>query len=193
MTKRLKTNRIIIHCSAEPPGRISGAADIRRWHLAKGWRDVGYHYVIRTNGIVERGRAIDDVGAHTKNENSDSIGICLIGGLDEDWKPSADYYTSAQWEALERVVRELRAEYKPVDIEVLGHNQFAAKACPCFDVPAWWAQVEATTTEEVANCAGCGDTFANNDTPPTGNGLLPLCRECWLDYARSQINPALEK
>ena len=57
-------NRIIIHCTATPEGRDVTIGEVRKWHVVRGWRDVGYHYLIRLDGTVETGRPIEQVGAH---------------------------------------------------------------------------------------------------------------------------------
>ena len=75
-------NKIIIHCSATPEGRDVNTETIRQWHTAKGWSDIGYHYVIELDGSVNMGRDIDRIGAHTKGHNTGSIGICYVGGMD---------------------------------------------------------------------------------------------------------------
>jgi N-acetylmuramoyl-L-alanine amidase len=75
-------NRIIIHCTATPEGRDVTISDVRKWHIARGWRDVGYHFLIRLDGTVETGRPIEQAGAHVKGFNSDSIGIAYAGGCD---------------------------------------------------------------------------------------------------------------
>lgn len=72
-------NQIIIHCSATPEGRDDSAADINRWNKDHG--GIGYHYVIRLNGTIERGRPVEQIGAHCKGHNATSIGVCYIGGL----------------------------------------------------------------------------------------------------------------
>ena len=67
---------IIIHCSAVRPWQQSSAVDIDRWHVARGWKGIGYHYVVRRDGTVEPGRALETKGDHCLNHNSHSIGIC---------------------------------------------------------------------------------------------------------------------
>ncbi len=81
-----KISRVILHCAATPdyPSESSrydlfGAADIDAWHRERGWDGIGYHYVIRRTGVVEVGRPIGKVGAHTQGENGDSLGVCYIG------------------------------------------------------------------------------------------------------------------
>ena len=84
---------IIIHCSATAEGRDFGVADIRRWHKAQGWTDVGYHYVVRLDGTVQEGRALSEPGAHCKGHNAHSIGICYVGGLAADGRTPKDTRT----------------------------------------------------------------------------------------------------
>ena len=135
--KRRATNWIVIHCSATRAIMDIGAKDIRRWHQQKGWKDIGYAWVIRRDGTVERGRDQDEIGSHVKGHNADSVGVCLVGGLnDETWQPEANF-TRAQWSSLETLVRTLSKRYPQA--KVLGHRDFAGvhKACPCFDAKPW--------------------------------------------------------
>jgi N-acetylmuramoyl-L-alanine amidase len=73
---RKVTNRVIFHHSLSASGSVE---EITKWHQARGFDTIGYHYVIQPNGFVEVGRDVEEVGAHASGENSDSIGICLIG------------------------------------------------------------------------------------------------------------------
>jgi len=135
--KRKATNNIVLHCAATRPSQNVGVADIRKWHKERGWSDIGYHFVIRRDGRVERGRAEDEVGAHVAGRNIDSIGICMAGGLNElTWKPENNF-TIPQWAALEKLVRSLTIKYPRA--KVLGHRDFPGvqKACPCFNARAW--------------------------------------------------------
>ena len=136
-----KVDLIIIHCSATRPAMDIGAKEIRGWHVNdNGWSGIGYHGVIRRDGTLESGRSLDEAGAHCRGKNAHSVGICLVGGLNDTGKPEANF-TPAQWATLERVVRDLLRKYPGAS--VAGHNEFAAKACPCFNVPAWWAKAKA--------------------------------------------------
>ena len=125
---------IIIHCSATAEGRDFGVADIRRWHKAQGWTDVGYHYVVRLDGTVQEGRALSEPGAHCKGHNAHSIGICYVGGLAADGRTPKDTRTTAQRAALRALVDRLQRQFPAATVH--GHCEFAAKACPCFDVRA---------------------------------------------------------
>ena len=126
-----KINKIIIHCSATPEGIDISAATIDKWHRDRGWSGIGYHYVVSLNGNIEYGRPIDKQGAHVKNHNKGSIGICYIGGLDEHLDPK-DTRTIEQKESLLDLIKTLK-RLNP-EATVHGHNEFAAKACPCLDV-----------------------------------------------------------
>lgn len=140
--KALTTTRtireFIIHCSATKAGRDFRAADIRRWHRQRGFADIGYHFVIDLDGTIELGRPLGRIGAHCLGHNQISIGICYIGGLDADGKP-ADTRTPEQRDSLLALLRALRLHYPLATIH--GHCEFAAKACPCFDVPTAYSQI----------------------------------------------------
>ena len=123
---------VIIHCSAVRPGQRSSARDIDGWHRARGWKSIGYHYVVRRDGTVEEGRRPEEVGAHCTGHNGHSIGICYEGGLDEAGKP-ADTRTPAQRLALRQLVERMHARF-PKALVVGHHDLNPMKACPCFDV-----------------------------------------------------------
>lgn len=127
-----RIDKLIIHCTATPEGKDFSVDTIRQWHLARGFSDIGYHYVIYRDGSVHPGRAESLIGAHCTGQNSYSIGISLIGGCTADGKTPKDTRTPAQRAALIRLLRDLRAKYPGASIH--GHNEFAAKACPSFNV-----------------------------------------------------------
>jgi N-acetylmuramoyl-L-alanine amidase len=124
-------NKIIIHCAATHEGKDISVDTVKRWHLNKGWSDIGYHYVIELNGSVMEGRPVGLVGAHCKGQNEDSIGICYIGGLDTAGNPK-DTRTDAQKESMRKLVSNLLELYPEATVH--GHNEFSSKACPCFNV-----------------------------------------------------------
>ena len=128
-------NKIIIHCAATKPSMDIGADEIKQWHVQRGWRTIGYHFVIRFDGTVETGRDVSEIGAHASGHNGDSIGICLVGGCDEEMNPIADY-TEEQWASLKKLVGDLRDKHGP-KIAVIGHNDVSSKTCPNFDVWKW--------------------------------------------------------
>lgn len=103
-------NKIIVHCSDSPYMRDDSAADIDAWHRQRGFRKIGYHYVIRLDGRIEKGREEWEVGAHCKTQNLHSIGVCYIGGRDPNGK-IADTRTKAQKESLYALLSSLVEKY----------------------------------------------------------------------------------
>lgn len=126
-----KINKVVIHCSATRLSQKCDVATIDRWHRQVGMNGIGYHYVIYLDGTIRKGRDIAITGAHTKGHNTDSIGICYIGGLDNSGK-AYDTRTPQQKTSLQAMISELKLIYP--NITVHGHREFTNKACPCFDV-----------------------------------------------------------
>lgn len=122
---------IIVHCAATPEGKDFTTADIKRWHLQRGFSDIGYHYVIYRDGSIHTGRAESISGAHCTNHNYCSIGVCYIGGVASDGKTPKDTRTVAQKESLLKLLKELKAKYPKA--KIYSHREFANKACPSFD------------------------------------------------------------
>lgn len=149
---------IVIHCSATKPSQNLTAEDIRQMHTkpksegGKGWRDIGYHFVIQRDGTLESGRPMNKVGAHAYGFNKVpdawrpmSWGVCMIGGVDESGKPE-DNFTSEQFQALNNLLPGLMVQAPKAAI--LGHRDLSPdidgdgvvepfewlKSCPCFDV-----------------------------------------------------------
>ena len=126
-----KINEIIVHCAATREGRDFTVEDITRWHKARGFATIGYHYVIYRDGSIHEGRPLEQIGAHCVGHNKHSIGICYIGGCASDGKTPKDTRTPEQKEALLALLRRLKARFPNATIH--GHRDFAAKACPSFD------------------------------------------------------------
>ncbi len=126
--------QIIVHCSATPRGRENDAKDINAWHKNRGWSGIGYHYVILPSGEIQYGRNVNYIGAHVKGYNKNSIGICVVGGTDENYVAKEDYFTADQMVFLESFLVKLHKMYPKS--EVLGHRDipFVLKMCPCMDV-----------------------------------------------------------
>ena len=117
---------IIVHCSDTPAGRHTTVEEIREWHLARGWSDIGYHYVIYLDGTVHEGRPVERIGSHCKGHNKSSIGVAYIGGKD-----NVDTRTEDQKDALVDLLVYLKTEYPKV--RIYGHRDFSEKYCPSFD------------------------------------------------------------
>lgn len=127
-----KINEIIVHCSATPEGRDVTVKTIDKWHKDRGWKGIGYHWVIYRDGSVHKGRAENAIGAHCKGHNAHSIGIVYIGGMDKAMKKPKDTRTKAQKDAIVKLILELKSRYHGIE-KVSGHRDYAAKACPSYD------------------------------------------------------------
>jgi N-acetylmuramoyl-L-alanine amidase len=130
-----KISKIIVHCSATPEGRDVKTETIKGWHVnERGWSDIGYHWVIELDGSVNKGRDETRPGAHAKGYNSESIGVCYVGGVDADMNPK-DTRTDKQKISLHCLIAEdLKGRYPAA--EVLGHRDLSSKACPSYDAKA---------------------------------------------------------
>jgi len=128
-----KIDKIIIHCADTYKRMDIGKKEITEWHKARGFNDVGYHYIIRRDGTIEQGRELKTIGAHAKGYNSTSIAICYVGGKGDNNQPE-DNRTTKQKEAMQDLVTALKKEFP--DAEVVGHGNLPGvkKACPCFNV-----------------------------------------------------------
>lgn len=120
-------------------------AEIRRWHVQeRKWKDIGYHYLIDRNGVLALGRPVEQVGAHVQGHNTGTIGICLIGGHGSaETDKFSDNFTATQDTVLRVLLNDLKRQH-PGIVKISGHNQYAAKACPGFNVPQWYQPITPT-------------------------------------------------
>lgn len=130
--------RIFLHCTATREGQYLSAEDIRDMHVnpppvGRGWRDVGYHWIVLLDGTVEPGRDEAKVGAHAEGHNGDSVAIAYVGGLTADGKSPKDTRTPEQIDAIDRTIAGVRERHGQ-GVTVHGHNEVSSKACPSFDV-----------------------------------------------------------
>lgn len=125
--------KIILHCTATPEGKDFTVDQIRQWHLARGFSDIGYHYVVYRDGSVHTGRPEAMVGAHCTGQNSCSIGVCYVGGevADGSHRPK-DTRTPAQKRSLHELVAMLQSKYPHATLHC--HYEFANKYCPSFQL-----------------------------------------------------------
>ena len=129
-------DQIIVHYTATPQGEEFSNAQIRASHLARGFSDIGYHYVIGLNGEIRPGRSEAIAGAHCTGHNTRSIGVCYVGGCPtrsvKNWQNiGLDTRTPAQKTALLKLLKELKQRYPKATVH--GHREFANKPCPGFD------------------------------------------------------------
>ena len=130
---------LIVHCSATPEGKDYSVDTIRQWHLQRGFSDIGYHYVIYRDGSIHIGRDESIIGAHCTGHNTNSIGVCYIGGCASDGKTPKDTRTSEQRQSLLNLLKELKVKYPKASIH--GHRDFANKACPSFDATKEYSSI----------------------------------------------------
>lgn len=132
-----KPYRITIHCSDTKNGQPCEIDTIRRWHVNRGFTDIGYHAVIQPDGTVQRGRGLNELGAHVLGENEGNIGICLVGH---------DKYTSRQFDSLRSFIDALRLNMSIEIWNIFCHYEFFSakkqgKTCPnirASDIVCWY-------------------------------------------------------
>ncbi|QMP81598.1 N-acetylmuramoyl-L-alanine amidase [Aeromonas phage PZL-Ah1] len=142
--QREATNAIFVHCSATKATQDVGVREIRQWHKEQGWLDVGYHFIIRRDGTVEDGRDVNAVGSHARGHNHNSVGVCLVGGIDERGRHEANF-TPQQMSALRTLLEVLMDKYPSAVLK--AHHDVAPKACPSFDLQRWWKHNELVTSD----------------------------------------------
>ena len=123
-------NKIIVHCSDTKTSQNFDISDIDLWHKKRGWSKVGYHYYIKLDGTLQRGRDLEEIGAHCRGQNNDSIGICFEGGLNSDGS-KWDSPLNEQLLTYDILKAYLEAIYN--GLSVFGHYEFSdVKTCPNF-------------------------------------------------------------
>ena len=152
--KRTGTDLIVFHCSATKPSQHIGRAQIEEWHVARGFSGIGYHFVITRAGDLELGRPLEDIGAHVEGFNGRSVGVCMVGGLDERGQGLINapaQFTPPQWATARILVAFLRRLYP--DARICGHRDLSPdankdgkieqrewlKTCPGFDAAEQFA------------------------------------------------------
>lgn len=130
---------LIVHCSATPEGKDYSVDTIRQWHLQRGFSDIGYHYVVYRDGSIHIGRDESIIGAHCTGHNTNSIGICYIGGCASDGKTPKDTRTTEQKQSLVKLLKELKTKYPQASIH--SHKDFTNKACPSFDATKEYSSI----------------------------------------------------
>ena len=133
---------LVIHCSATRSNQDYTATQLRRDHLARGFRKIGYHFYIRRNGVMTQHRMLIEVGAHARPYNHCSIGICYEGGLDENGVP-CDTRTKRQTERMVDLLKNLHALFP--NARIVGHRDqpgTTPKDCPCLDAQKVFGWIE---------------------------------------------------
>lgn len=150
----LNKTTIVVHCSATPISWMNASTlqqqidEIRRWHVEeRGWSDIGYNFAGGRKGggylgardLDNDGDFAEETGAHVKGYNKETIGYVLIGGqgssADDNFE---DHFTPEQDADLREFIEDMEQRFGPLIVK--GHNQYANKACPGFNVPRWLAK-----------------------------------------------------
>lgn len=137
----------VVHCSATRPDWMADAPiidkrdEITLWHTTpkpkgRGWSDNAYHFILDRDGSWIAARPIERVGAHVKGHNATTIGICLIGGHGSSANDDPlDHFRPEQLAGLRELLDHIKDKYSVT--KVTGHNDYANKACPGFNVQRW--------------------------------------------------------
>jgi N-acetyl-anhydromuramyl-L-alanine amidase AmpD len=124
VSNRSRTDFIVLHHAA---AKTATVVQIDQWHKGNGWSGIGYHFYVRKNGEIYRGRPIWAVGAHAQGSNSNSIGICAEGNFDVETMPQA------QEKAIKELLEYLKALYPKAQVK--GHREVGATGCPGKNYP----------------------------------------------------------
>lgn len=183
-----KIDTIIIHCSATRQHTDVTVEDIRNWHVQeRHFRDIGYHFVVNERGRIFIGRPLEQMGAHCKSHNDTSIGICYIGGLNDQGEP-ADTRTPMQKLALRALITQLINEFAILD--VYGHRDLSPdldgdgiiekeewlKQCPCYDAHAEWLDLLRELAQISRDYLGC-ELHKGQEIPPDIGRLCAAARD----------------
>ncbi len=163
LTPRTSTTKIILH---HADASTCDAATIHQWHLNNGWSGIGYHFLVRKNGTIERGRPEPTIGAHTSGSNSNSIGICFEGRYMTEDMPDV------QKKAGQELIAWLKAKYGIN--KVLRHRDVCATNCPGNKFPF----------AEIANATG----FSSVTTPRTSSSSTQNNINNWIARLQSECN-----
>lgn len=126
LSNRSSTRKIVLHHAAST---TADAKTIHKWHLNNGWSGIGYHFVVRKDGTIERGRPIKSIGAHCTGQNSDSIGICFEGNFESEKMPDE------QVKAGQELLSYLYKTYNLTKSNVKKHKDLMSTSCPGKNFP----------------------------------------------------------
>lgn len=119
--------RVFVHCSASDNPAHDNIETMIKWHLARGFNGVGYHYFISKDGTIHLGRPLNRTPAAQGGHNTGTIAICLHG-------LKKDKFTQAQFDSLKKLALEIDKEYHGnMRLTFHGHREVANRTCPVFD------------------------------------------------------------
>lgn len=140
LSPRRATRSVILHHAAADG---VSALDIHRQHRQNGWAGIGYHYYVRKDGTICRGRPEAAVGTHAAGRNGDSLGVCFEGNFQRQTMPKA------QFDAGAALLRDILIRYP--GLEILCHRDVNQTACPGRNFPLEPLKEEAMMTQEAFN------------------------------------------
>ena len=120
LSSRAKTNYVVLHHAA---AKACSPYQVDSWHKANGWSGIGYHYFVRKDGTIYRGRPEWATGAHAQGKNHESIGICAEGNYDEEY-----VMPDAQKDSIQELLRDIKLRYPNTTVK--GHRNIGATSCP---------------------------------------------------------------
>ena len=190
---RAKTDYVVWHCSATPPSQDIGSAQIDIMHKAKGWDGIGYALVVRRDGRIETGEGLGRRGAHVKGLNSVSVGICMIGGVDENGN-AENNFTDEQWKAAKHAFEFLTLLYP--DASHVGHRDLSPdsdgdgrvqkheflKDCPCYSVSQW----QQNDLQPISDLYAPWEVDADIDVPDEEITFEAVLEEAGEDFAEEE-------
>ncbi|MGV3561570.1 N-acetylmuramoyl-L-alanine amidase [Larkinella arboricola] len=134
-----RIDNIVVHCTATASNATPESIK-RYWRQVLGWKNPGYHYLIKADGEIVPLLPEDQISNGVAGHNSHSVHLSYIGGIDSKGTPK-DTRTLEQQAVILGLLKQLKARYPKA--RILGHRDFpgVAKACPSFDVRAWLSEV----------------------------------------------------
>ena len=135
-------SKIVLHCSDSPNDRDIGRAEIDEWHKERGWKEVGYHWIVRIDGRLEKGRDESRPGAHVQGHNANTIGVVLVG---------RDSFPAYQMVPALVLVASLVVRHNLKATDVVGHRELAplsGKTCPNTDMNHFREHLKTYLTKE---------------------------------------------
>lgn len=121
--------KVIVHHSASGSA-VTTVEKIDRWHKERGWSGIGYHYVIYPDGSVNKGRHINKTGAHCKNHNTGSIGICVAGNFEVEPVTAPQKFGIEGTPGLFGLIEDLLEKYDLSWSDVYAHRELGNSTCP---------------------------------------------------------------
>jgi hypothetical protein len=131
MTTQPKTiTHIVVHHSASPLD--TDVEEIRRWHMERGFSDIGYHKIITNDGIIHEARPENIVPASVKGKNKGTVAVCLTGNFDR--------YMPTEFQLIALQLQILKWKEGHPTAKVVGHRDLGSSECPGSFLYAWLKQ-----------------------------------------------------